>query len=130
MSGNHFPVSCHSSIILKPAEDYLNLHDCMCILSQIICTSGVVALGILLGGGSLVCLSRGSWAQNDQIQEENSKVDIMSEVEPENQIQFEPVTPPGDPDRGTFSYGDPLTETFIQQLFEDVTLITLNGQAQ
>lgn len=85
----------------------------MCILQQIICTSVVVALGILLGGGSLVCLSRGSWAQNDQIQEGNSAEDLVTEVEPENQTLFEPVTPPGDPNRGTFSYGKHLTETFI-----------------
>ncbi|XP_038576450.1 LOW QUALITY PROTEIN: integral membrane protein GPR155 [Micropterus salmoides] len=53
--------------------------------SQIICTAVVAAISILLGGGCLVCLSRGSWAQNDQIQEGNSAEDLVTEVEPENQ---------------------------------------------
>ncbi|KAM9347282.1 lysosomal cholesterol signaling protein [Symphorus nematophorus] len=60
---------------------------------QRICTTVVVALSILLGGGSLVCLSRGSWAQNDQNQEGNSAEDLVTEVEPENQTLCEPVTP-------------------------------------
>ncbi|XP_034740924.1 integral membrane protein GPR155 isoform X3 [Etheostoma cragini] len=63
---------------------------------QMICTTVVVALGILLGGSSLVCLNRGSWAHNDQIQEENVAEDLVTEVEPENQSLFEPVTPSGD----------------------------------
>ncbi|KAM7380525.1 hypothetical protein PAMP_003815 [Pampus punctatissimus] len=67
---------------------------------QIICTTVVVALSILLGGSSLVCLSRGSWAQNNQIQEENSSFgtvdDLVTEVEPENQTLIEPVIIPGD----------------------------------
>lgn len=66
---------------------------------QIICTTVVVALSILLGGSSLVCLSRGSWAQNDQIQEGNSAEDLVTEVEPDNQTLFEPVTTSGDPNR-------------------------------
>ncbi|XP_034429926.1 integral membrane protein GPR155 [Hippoglossus hippoglossus] len=67
---------------------------------QIICTIVVASLSILLGGSSLVCLSRGSWAQNDQILEGNSSSDfaedLVMEVEPENQTPFEPVTPSGD----------------------------------
>ncbi|KAM7407431.1 hypothetical protein PAMA_003247 [Pampus argenteus] len=70
---------------------------------QIICTTVVVALSILLGGSSLVCLSRGSWAQNDQIQEENSSFDtvddLMTEAEPENQTLIEPVIISGDLNR-------------------------------
>ncbi|KAL7384423.1 hypothetical protein ABVT39_001938 [Epinephelus coioides] len=66
---------------------------------QIICTTVIVALSILLGGSSLVCLSRGSWAQNDQIQEGNSAEDLVTEVEPDNQTLFEPVTTSGDPNR-------------------------------
>lgn len=86
-----------------------------------ICTTVVVALSILLGGSSLVCLNRGSWAHNDQIQEENAAEDLVTEVEPENQTLFEPVTPSGDLNKGTFSYGDHLTETFIH-----VILMALN----
>lgn len=62
---------------------------------QIICSTVIVSLGILLGGGSLVCLSRGSWSPDDQIQEGNSAEDLVTEVEPENQAQFEPVAPSG-----------------------------------
>uniref|UniRef100_A0A7N9ALN1 G protein-coupled receptor 155a n=1 Tax=Mastacembelus armatus TaxID=205130 RepID=A0A7N9ALN1_9TELE len=51
---------------------------------QIICTTFVVAFNILLGGGSLVCLSRGSWAQNDQIQEGNSSFATAEDLEVEN----------------------------------------------
>nr|XP_020452055.1 integral membrane protein GPR155 [Monopterus albus]XP_020452056.1 integral membrane protein GPR155 [Monopterus albus] len=68
--------------------------------SQIICTTVVVGFSILLGGGSLVCLSRGSWAQNDQIQERNASFgtaeDLIIEVDAENQTLAEPVTPSGD----------------------------------
>ncbi|XP_042350026.1 integral membrane protein GPR155 [Plectropomus leopardus] len=64
---------------------------------QIICTTVVLAFGILLGGSSLVCLSRGSWAQNDQTQEEDSAEALVTEVDPENQTLFEPVTSSGDP---------------------------------
>lgn len=63
---------------------------------QIICTTVIVALSILLGGSSLVCLSRGSWAHNDQNQEGNSEEDLVTEVEPENQTLFEPVVSSGD----------------------------------
>ncbi|XP_023261469.1 integral membrane protein GPR155 isoform X2 [Seriola lalandi dorsalis] len=70
---------------------------------QIICTIVVVAFSILLGGGSLVCLSRGSWAQSDQVQEGNSSSgsgeNLVTEVEPENQTLVEPVTPSGDLNR-------------------------------
>lgn len=72
----------------------------------------MVALSILLGGGSLVCLSRGSWAQNDQIQEGNSADDLVTEVEPENHPLFEPVPPSEGLNRGTFS----LSESFLKQI--------------
>ncbi|XP_069558700.1 lysosomal cholesterol signaling protein [Brachyistius frenatus] len=69
---------------------------------QIICTTVVVTLSIVLAGGSLVCLSRGSWTLNDHNQEENSPFDsvedLVTEVEPENQTPFEPVTPSRHPD--------------------------------
>lgn len=73
----------------------------MCVLWQIICTTIVVALSILLGGSSLVCLSRGSWAQSDRIEDENSQDadDLVVEVTPESEPQSEPL-----PNRGTFTY--------------------------
>ncbi|XP_071774016.1 lysosomal cholesterol signaling protein [Centroberyx gerrardi] len=63
---------------------------------QIICTTVVLALSILLGGGSLVCLSRGSWDQNYQVLERDSSFgtaeDLRPEGEPESQTLFEPAT--------------------------------------
>ncbi|XP_026231756.1 integral membrane protein GPR155 [Anabas testudineus] len=71
--------------------------------AQIICTTFVVSINILLGGGSLVFLSRGSWAQEDQIQEENSSFGIVEdqviEAEPEIQTLVEPVIPSADLNR-------------------------------
>ncbi|KAL3969963.1 wingless-type MMTV integration site family, member 2 [Sarotherodon galilaeus] len=67
--------------------------------AQIICTTFVVAFSIFLGGGSLVCLSRGSWAQNVQSEEVNSfdsPEDPLIENEPENQTLFETAPPPRD----------------------------------
>ncbi|KAM8748921.1 lysosomal cholesterol signaling protein [Acanthopagrus schlegelii] len=66
---------------------------------ELICTAVVLALSILLGGGSLVFLSRGSWAQNDQVQEGNSAENLVTEDEPENQSLFEPVSTVGGPNR-------------------------------
>lgn len=94
--------------LTKWTEDYSKV----CVLWQIICTTVVVALSILLAGGSLVCLSRGSWTQNDQIQGRNSAEDLMTHVEPENQPLFDPGPSPGSPDRGTSSYGDHLSDTY------------------
>lgn len=85
----------------------------MCVLSQIICTTVVVALSILLAGGSLVCLSRGSWTQNDQIQGRNSADDLVTQVEPENQPLFDAGPSPGSPNRGTSSCGDHSSETSV-----------------
>ncbi|XP_008297042.1 integral membrane protein GPR155 [Stegastes partitus] len=67
---------------------------------QIICTTLLITFSIILGGGSLVCLSRGSWAHNDQNQEENSSFeeDLLTE-EPENQTLFEPAPPSGELNR-------------------------------
>lgn len=67
--------------------------------AQIICTTFVVAFSIFLGGGSFVCLSRGSWAQNVQTEEVNSfdsPEDPLIENEPENQTVFETDPPPRD----------------------------------
>uniref|UniRef100_G3NLJ2 G protein-coupled receptor 155a n=1 Tax=Gasterosteus aculeatus aculeatus TaxID=481459 RepID=G3NLJ2_GASAC len=73
---------------------------------QIICTTVVVALSILLGGSSLVCLSRGSWSHGDQSQEGNTAEDLVTELEPEDQTGIEPFAPSADVNRGTFSIGD------------------------
>lgn len=63
----------------------------------------VVALSILLGGGSLVCLSRESWARNDQIQNGESTDDIVDDVEEEARAEPEPdQTPSGSLSRGNF----------------------------
>ncbi|KAM3607763.1 uncharacterized protein V6R79_013410 [Siganus canaliculatus] len=66
---------------------------------QIICTTVVASLSILLSGGSLVCLSRGSWAQNDQTHEGTSSDDLVTEAEPEGQTVCQPVPPSVDPNR-------------------------------
>uniref|UniRef100_A0A1A8J160 G protein-coupled receptor 155a n=1 Tax=Nothobranchius kuhntae TaxID=321403 RepID=A0A1A8J160_NOTKU len=58
---------------------------------QIIFTTVVVGLSILLGGGSLVCLSRGSWAQDGQDQNDTSSLDATrNQVEAANPSQVEP----------------------------------------
>ncbi|XP_074550946.1 lysosomal cholesterol signaling protein isoform X2 [Halichoeres trimaculatus] len=67
--------------------------------TQIIITSVVASLSMLLGGGALVCLSRGSWAQNELIQEGNSSEALVSDSEPENENPFEPVNQSGQLDR-------------------------------
>ncbi|XP_068429089.1 lysosomal cholesterol signaling protein [Clinocottus analis] len=64
--------------------------------TQIICTTVVAAFSILLGGSSLVCLSRGSWSHSDQSQEGNSTEELVTEIEPEDQTLIEPITPSGD----------------------------------
>uniref|UniRef100_H2V780 G protein-coupled receptor 155 n=1 Tax=Takifugu rubripes TaxID=31033 RepID=H2V780_TAKRU len=74
--------------------------------AQIICTTVIVALGILLGGGSLVCLSRESWTQTDQIQNGNSTDDILDNLEEEALPQIEPEATEGSLARGNLiSYG-------------------------
>lgn len=92
--GSNFPVFCHeiTDNEIKPVY-YLD------VFFQIICTTFVVAFCIFLGGGSLVCLSRGSWAQNVQTEEVNSfdsPEDPLIENEPENQTLFETAPPPRD----------------------------------
>ncbi|XP_032424693.1 integral membrane protein GPR155 [Xiphophorus hellerii] len=61
---------------------------------QIICTTVVVSFSILLGGGSLVCLSRGSWEQDEEYEDTQSSFepyqDQVTEVEPEIQTLIEP----------------------------------------
>lgn len=62
---------------------------------QIICTAVVVALSILLGGGSLVCLSRGSWTRGERAQDETSTADLVVEVVPEREAQREQLSSRG-----------------------------------
>lgn len=76
---------------------------CLHVLFQIICTAVVVALSILLGGGSLVCLSRGSWTRGDQVQDESSTADLMVEEEPDREAQREQL-----PNGGTFFFAEKL----------------------
>ncbi|KAM4557931.1 lysosomal cholesterol signaling protein isoform 1-T2 [Odontesthes bonariensis] len=68
--------------------------------AQIICTTIVISLSVLLGGGSLVCLSRGSWAQTERNPGGNSSFDTVedhvTEVEPEIRTVVEPIATAGD----------------------------------
>ncbi|XP_026000079.1 integral membrane protein GPR155-like [Astatotilapia calliptera] len=87
--------------------------------AQIICTTFVVAFSIFLGGGSLVCLSRGSWAQNVQTEEVNSfdsPEDPLIENEPENQTVFETDPPPRD--QGQCESGCESTDCLLVQVEE------------
>ncbi|XP_032384826.1 integral membrane protein GPR155 isoform X2 [Etheostoma spectabile] len=99
---------------------------------QMICTTVVVALGILLGGSSLVCLNRGSWAHSDQIQEENAAEDLVTEVEPENQTLCEPVTPSGDLSKVCFLCAcappQPMPDMIISTNMNNTPPLTLTGQ--
>ncbi|XP_038162568.1 integral membrane protein GPR155 [Cyprinodon tularosa] len=60
---------------------------------QIICTTVVISFSMLLGGGSLVCLSRGSWTQDEQNQAGNSSSeatqDQVTEAEPDARTLIE-----------------------------------------
>lgn len=55
----------------------------------------VVSLSILLAGGSLVCLSRGSWSRGDQVQDDNSTAGLVVDVEPELDPQREQMSSKG-----------------------------------
>ncbi|XP_022596091.1 integral membrane protein GPR155 [Seriola dumerili] len=104
---------------------------------QIISTIVVVAFSILLGGGSLVCLSRGSWAQSDQVQEGNSSSgsgeNLVTEVEPENQTLVEPVTPSGDLNRACLicdcAQPQPMPDMIISTNMNNIPT-TLTGQCE
>lgn len=75
-----------------------------CLLPQIIGTTVVVAISILLGGCSLVCLSRESWARNDRIQNGKSTDDIVGDMEQETLPPIEPdQRPSGSVGRGNFT---------------------------
>lgn len=63
---------------------------------QIICSTVVTALSIVLGGGSLVCLSRGSWAPKDEGNVFRNEETI---IEPEIPSPLEPNGHSGDGDR-------------------------------
>lgn len=76
---------------------------CTRVFWQIICTTVIVALGILLGGGSLVCLGRESWARTGQIQNGNSTDDILDNLEQEALPQVEPEATESSLARGNLS---------------------------
>ncbi|XP_041662322.1 integral membrane protein GPR155-like [Cheilinus undulatus] len=67
---------------------------------QIICTSVVAFLSILLGGGSLVCLSKGNRTPQENASEGPSAETLGTEVEPVIQTNFEPVSQSGELSRG------------------------------
>ncbi|XP_061547155.1 lysosomal cholesterol signaling protein [Phycodurus eques] len=59
--------------------------------TQIICSTIVLALSVVLSGSSLVFLSRGSWSQKDRSQGANTSVeDLVTETEQDNHSIFEP----------------------------------------
>ncbi|XP_019713171.1 integral membrane protein GPR155 [Hippocampus comes] len=65
---------------------------------QIICSTIVLTLSVLLSGSSLVILSRGSWAQKDRSQGGNASVeDLATETEQDNNSLFEPEDNSADP---------------------------------
>ncbi|CAN9497748.1 unnamed protein product [Ophioblennius macclurei] len=70
---------------------------------QIIITTMILALSILLGGGALICLSRGSWASNEQDHESNTlsepEDDQVTEPEDDTQTRLEAVPESQDPNR-------------------------------
>lgn len=84
-------------------DHFLNVYHVYATF-QIICSTVVAGLSILLGGSALVCLSRGSWVENAQTPEGNSSFnnedDPVTDVEPETQALFEPNTQSGDCNRG------------------------------
>lgn len=82
-----------SSPFLTPQRSIVS---CLFVF-QIICTTVVVALSILLAGGSMVCLSRGSWTRGNQVQDEDSTADLVVEGEPELEPQAEQLS-----NRGTY----------------------------
>uniref|UniRef100_UPI0037E75A7E lysosomal cholesterol signaling protein-like n=1 Tax=Semicossyphus pulcher TaxID=241346 RepID=UPI0037E75A7E len=100
---------------------------------QIICTSVVVALGILLGGCSLVCLSRGSWSNNENVQEETTTEDLIIEVDPEILTPSEPVTSSGDLNRACLicdcAPPQPMPDMIISATINN-TPSTLAGQCE
>ncbi|XP_071330970.1 lysosomal cholesterol signaling protein [Trachinotus anak] len=99
---------------------------------QIICTIVVVALSILLGGGSLVCLSRGSWAQNDS--SFGTGEDLVTEAEAENQTVVEPFNPPGDLNRACLicdcAQPQPMPDMIISTNMNDTPPTALAGQCE
>ncbi|KAM9851114.1 lysosomal cholesterol signaling protein isoform 2-T2 [Aulostomus maculatus] len=88
--------------------------------TQIICTTIVAAFSMLLGVASFMCLSRESWAQNDQNQEGSSETveDLLTEVEPENRSECEAVSHSEDPSRGQCENSCESTDCLLVQVEE------------
>ncbi|TNN54150.1 Integral membrane protein GPR155 [Liparis tanakae] len=100
---------------------------------QIICTTIVAASSILLGGSSLVGLSRGSWPHSDHSQEGNSAEELVTEIEADTQTLIEPITPPGDLNRACLvcecAPPQPMPDMITSTTVND-TPTTLTGQCE
>ncbi|XP_012707417.2 integral membrane protein GPR155 [Fundulus heteroclitus] len=102
---------------------------------QIISTTVVVSFSILLGGGSLVCLSRGSWVQDEQNQEGNSSSeaaqDHVTEVEPDTRtlIEAENTEREGDCLRCACAPAAPMPDMIISTNVNN-TPASLSGQCE
>ncbi|KAM6978424.1 lysosomal cholesterol signaling protein-like [Tautogolabrus adspersus] len=98
-----------TAVLLICGEEVSDMIDSSFIYGkpQIICTSVVAALSILLGGGSLMYLSRGSRTQTDHTREGNSVVAVVTEVEQEIQTNFDPINSSGE-----HNGGKPLLEIY------------------
>ncbi|KAM9803436.1 lysosomal cholesterol signaling protein [Syngnathus typhle] len=87
-----------TAVLLICGEKLPNTLDSSLFYSkpQIICSTFVLSVSILLLGGCLVFLSRESWAQKDQNREENtSDEDLVTEQD--NHALFEPEGQSADP---------------------------------
>ncbi|XP_056289195.1 integral membrane protein GPR155 isoform X2 [Pseudoliparis swirei] len=100
---------------------------------QIICTTIVAAFSLLLGGSSLVCLSRGSWPHSDQSQEGNSAEELVTEIEADTQTLIEPTTPSGDLNRACLicecAPPQPMPDMITSRNMNDAPT-TLTGQCE
>lgn len=102
---------------------------------QIICTTVVVSFSILLGGGSLVCLSRGSWAQGEQNQEGNPSSEAVDDqvnvVEPDTRtlIEAENGTGEGECSRCACAAATPMPDMIISTTINN-TPASLSGHCE
>ncbi|XP_034549883.1 integral membrane protein GPR155-like [Notolabrus celidotus] len=91
-----------TAVLLFSGEEMTDTIDTSFIYGkqQIICTSVVASLSIVLGGVSLLCLSKGSRTRKEYSQEGNSSDYLVSEVEHESKTKFVLVNPFGELSRG------------------------------
>ncbi|XP_061735993.1 lysosomal cholesterol signaling protein [Nerophis ophidion] len=86
---------------------------------QIICTTTVLSLSLLLGGSSLVLLGRGSWVQEDRSGGENTSVeDLVTETEQDSQSLFEPEARSEDLNTGQNENGSESTACLVFRVDE------------